>query len=164
MARAWLFIKILLFALFISVIVRYMLVQSYVVTDNAMAPEFREGDVLLINRFFELLHNRVIVFKDQETLERSLRRIIALPEERIAVNDGIVSIEDRDGRVTIQELPLFGTVILTLPGVGKIDAHEVFVMPDNATQEFYGLIDQRHVIGAPFARIYPFSRISFFNN
>ncbi|MSR76523.1 MAG: signal peptidase I [Candidatus Ryanbacteria bacterium] len=164
MKHAALFVKIFIFALFISVVVRYVALQPYIVSDNAMAPEFHKGDVLLINRFAEPLRNTVIVFKDTKTLERSLRRVIALPGERIAVNDGIISIENKDGDTTITELPLFGTVMLTLPGVGKIDAHEVFVMPDHAIQDFYGLIDTRHIIGTPIARIYPFSRIVFFNN
>lgn len=164
MNRVAIFLKIFTLALFVSVVVRYLAVQPFVVADNAMAPEYRKGDVLLVNRFAEFSRNTIIVFKDPHTLARSLRRIIALPEERIAVNDGIVSITNTDGDMTIKELPLFGTVILTLPGVGKIDAHEVFVMPDHAAQEFYGLIDQRHIIGVPFVRIYPFSRITFFNN
>ncbi len=164
MTRVSLFIKIFLFALFISIVVRYMAVQPYVVSDNAMAPEYQKGDVLLVNRFGGFERDSIIIFRDEKTSRRILRRIVALPEERISVNDGIVSITDKDGYRAIKELPLFGTVILTLPGVGKIDAHEVFVMPDHATQEFYGLIDQRHMIGTPFMRIYPFSRVTYFNN
>ncbi|MEK7630883.1 MAG: signal peptidase I [Patescibacteria group bacterium] len=164
MKYAILFAKIFIFALFISIMTRYIAVQPFVVADNAMAPEFYKGDVLLINRFAAFHRNTVIVFRDSLKSERSLRRIIALPEERITISDGIVSITDKDGDTAIKELPLFGTVTLTLPGVGKIDAHEVFVMPDHATQDFYGLIDTRHIIGAPIARIYPFSRIAFFNN
>jgi|GEM_PF-3925731 len=163
MAHLGLFVKILLFALFLSIVIRYVALQPFVVTDNAMAPEFREGDVVLVNRLSGFGHNSFVVFRDEESKERSLRRIIGMPGERISVSDGIVSIVDEAGARTVQELPLFGTVALTLPGVGKIDAHEVFVMPDHATQSFYGLIDTRHIIGVPVVRIYPFSRITFFN-
>ncbi len=163
MARVGLFIKIFIFAIFISTVVRYMVIQPYIVSDDAMAPIFRSGDVLLINRLADFRRDSTIVFRDDKTQKRSLRRIIALPEERISVNDGIVSVTNKDGDSVIKELPLFGTVMLTLPGVGKIDAQEVFVMPDRATQEFYGLVDVRHIIGVPIMRIYPLSRVTFLN-
>ncbi|MEK7649349.1 MAG: signal peptidase I [Patescibacteria group bacterium] len=162
MSRFILLFKIILLALVLSVTIRYIAIQPFFVPDNTMAPDFYKGDVVLINRWGVYERNTVVLIRDLEAGDHILRRILALPGERIRVNDGIISIVQEEG-IMATELPIFGTTILTLPGVGKIDSHEFFFMPDQVIKDGSGLVDVRHIIGTPMIRIYPFSRIKIFN-
>ena len=153
------YIAAIIFAAIVVIPIHYFFIQPFVVPDSSMTPNFRKGDVVLINRipYFtqRFIRGDLIVFRSQEREKmRHLRRIIGLPGERIRLNDGILSINAK-----AESLAFLPT---SIKDIGNLDAHEYFVISDGDFKEPIGLIDQRFIIGKPLIRIYPLNSIKVY--
>jgi signal peptidase I len=151
-------LKILLLGLIIVVPIHYFLVQPFIVPDDVMSPKYRKGDILLIDRisYFRNLFSRddiVLVRNDKEPGNKFLRRLIGMPNERVIINDGILTIRG-DGKL-MKELPLFGSVFSSLKDIGDLDAHEYFIIGDTSLENGSGMIDERNIVGKPLYKLWP---------
>lgn len=166
-------------ALFIAVIVRTFLLQTFWIPSPSMSPTLVENDRVLVNKLSYDLHdiNRgdVVVFErppnePPSSVKDLIKRVVALPGERISIVEGEVRIDGRvltepyvDGLDTVYESSC------TLAGVDLtgIDTEEgytvpdgtVFVMGDNRVNSHdgrcFGPIDQDLVVGRAFFIIWP---------
>ncbi len=164
MTRIFDFVKILSFAVFFALLVHYFLLQPFIVSDNALAPQYAKGDLLLISRLPYFLGNfhRFDVVIDRnpaKVSEHRLRKIIGMPGERVSINDGILAVYGADGFLT-EELPIFGNVALSMQNLGRIDDHEFYTISYDGFENSTGLLDIQFIIGKPLLRIYPLSRIN----
>lgn len=156
--------KAILFAGIFAIFIHYFLVQPYVVPDNSLTPEYNRGEVVLVNRLPYFLgsydRNEVIVYHDSESLSvKHLSRIRALPGEVISINDGILTIVG--DQKLIKEVPLFGDVSLTLNKIGRLDAHEFFVLDNKGVDSEEGFVDIKDIVGRPILKIWPISKIKY---
>jgi len=150
-------LKIALFAAIITIPIHAFLVQPFVVPDNALSPEYKKGDVILVNRLAWLGspfgREEVVVFRNRSTRgDRHIRRIRGLPLERVTVNDGILAIQGEAEAVF--ELPLFGSVVSSLADKGRLDENEYFIVSDNGITEVDGIVDERFILGKPLLKIW----------
>lgn len=95
----------------------------------------------------------MLIRNDKEPGNKFLRRLIGLHNERVIINDGILTVRGESG--IVKELPLFGHVFSSLKDIGNLDAHEYFVIGDTNLENGSGMIDERNIIGKPLYKIWP---------
>lgn len=165
----WEIAKIVIIALIIVVPIRYFLFQPFFVKGQSMEPNFENGDYLIVDeisyRFGEPQRGEVVVFKyPNDPSQRYIKRIIALPEEKIEIKEGQVIIYNPEGRKVLRESDYLssvftpGTVSLTL------DEDEYYVLGDNrsssADSRRWGPLPRENIVGRVFIRAWPFTALS----
>ena len=165
----WEISKIVIIALLIVVPIRYFVFQPFFVRGQSMAPNFYQGDYLIIDelsyQFRAPQRGEVIVFKYPNDLsQRYIKRIIGLPGETVKIQDSQVSIYKDGETQTLNEDYLSQPV--TTPGDMQItlDGNEYFVLGDNrfvsADSRRWGLLPEENIIGRVFLRAWPFTALA----
>jgi signal peptidase I len=172
-------IGVIVGAVVIAVVVRTFVFQTFWIPSPSMSTTLVKDDRVLVNKLSYRLHdpNRgdVIVFErppnEQGNIKDLIKRVIALPGERISIIDGTVRI---DGRVLEEPythgLPTEPKVGCGLGDTTGIDTEEgftipedhLFVMGDNRINSqdgrCFGPIDEDLVVGRAFFIIWPPSK------
>lgn len=163
-------IKIVVLAGVTIGVVRYFLFKPFYVKGQSMEPAFHEKDYLIIDeisyRFNEPQRGEVIVFDSPVSDDYYLKRIIALPGERVKIVDNKVIIynDEYPSGVLLEEKYLGedtqGEVSMTLGD------NQYFVLGDNRDASFdsrrFGAITDDDIVGRVWVRGWPFSRFSSF--
>lgn len=163
-------IKIALLAGLTIGLVRYLLFKPFYVKGQSMEPNFYERDYLIIDeityRFRIPERGDIIVFRSPISNDHYLKRIIALPGERVKVDGNKVIIYNQaypQGNVVNEPYiaePTLGSVSFTLGD------DEYFVLGDNRDASLdsrrFGAIKKRDIIGRVWFRGWPFSRATTF--
>ncbi len=164
-------IKISILAAVTIISVRYFLFKPFYVKGQSMEPTFHERDYLIIDeisyRFRVPERGEIVVFKSPINTDYYLKRIIALPGERVKVENNTVIIynEENPRGWVLSEVYLEeetpGSISLTLA------EDEYFVLGDNRDQSFdsrrFGAIKKDVIVGRVWFRGWPFSRLSTFS-
>lgn len=158
------------FLTFVIVVpIRVFIAQPFVVNGSSMEPTFIDGDYLIVDQlsynFNEPNRGDVIIFKFPENPSKFfIKRIIALPNETIEINDNKVFVTDASGN----SLELDQSYI-------KYQAHdqikvtvgadEYFVMGDNRAESYdsrrWGTLDKKFIMGKALFRLLPFNKIDY---
>jgi signal peptidase I len=151
-------------ALIVALVIKTFLLQAFYIPSASMIPTLREDDRVLVNklsyRFHDINRGDLVVFERPPGEEASpvkdlIKRVIALPGERIEARDGAVLI---DGRLLEEPYLPEGTTTENLtPQV--VPEGTVFVMGDNRDDSrdsrFFGAISDDTVVGRAFVRVWP---------
>ena len=168
----WETIKIALIALVIVVPIRYFLFQPFFVMGQSMAPNFENGDYLIIDeisyRFIEPHRGEVLVFKcPQNPSQRYIKRIVGLPGETVDIENGKVMIFNQGQAQVLDESEYLGSFVKT-PGDVRISLkeNEYFVLGDNrvasSDSRKWGVLPGENIIGRVFVRAWPFAAFAKF--
>jgi signal peptidase I len=106
-------------------------IQTYVVREQCMEPDFYEGDRLLVNKlaykFGDPQRGDVVILHPPfDTKSVFIKRLIGLPGDTVAVRDGAVYING----TKLDEPYLKETIAYTMPS-RTIPENEYFVLGDN---------------------------------
>ncbi|MBP9732205.1 MAG: signal peptidase I [Candidatus Magasanikbacteria bacterium] len=164
-------IKISILAAITIISVRYFLFKPFYVKGQSMEPTFHERDYLIIDeisyRFRIPERGEIIVFKSPINTDFYLKRIIALPGERVKVeNNTVIVYNEENPRGWVlpevyleEETP--GSISLTLA------EDEYFLLGDNRDSSFdsrrFGAVKKDAIVGRVWFRGWPFSRFSTFD-
>lgn len=183
-------IKVFLWALIIILPIRFFLFQPFFVQGASMEPNFEDGEYLIINElgykqtdisvkgnnlftvssFKELERGDVIVFRyPKNPSQFFIKRVIALPGEKITIKDGQVIIandENPSGFIMDEseylpaDLKTSGELMRTLTD------DQYFVMGDNRgashDSRAWGPLPKDKVIGRVLLRAWPVARASIY--
>ncbi len=164
-------------AILIALVVRTFIFQTFWIPSPSMSPTLVRNDRVLVNKLSYKVHDihrgDVVVFErptnePDNKIKDLIKRVIALPGERVSVRDGEVQI---DGR-SLTEPYTHDLQTIYQPGCGtgdvtgidteqglKIPAGHVFVMGDNRVNSTdgrcFGPIDEDLVVGRAFFIIWP---------
>ena len=167
-------------AVLIAVVVRMFVFQTFWIPSASMSPTLVKDDRVIVNKlsykFHDIHRGDVVVFErppnePSNGIKDLIKRVIALPGERISLIDGKVRI---DGRV-LDEPYTHGLPTLAMPGCGtgnvtgidterglEIPEGHIFVMGDNRTNSSdgrcFGPIDEDLVVGRAFVIMWPPSK------
>lgn len=142
------------------------------VMGNSMSPLLEENDTIIINKMSYLIfspkRNDVIVFKEEgkEHNYYSIKRVIALPGEKVQIRDGKVYINGEEFKEKNVVDPMI-TGGLADEEI-TLEKGEYFVLGDNRNQSEdsrysnVGMITKKEIVGKAWLRIKPsFDFISF---
>lgn len=183
-------IAILILAPIIAVLLTSYVFQSYEVDGPSMEETLQDSDRLIVwkvprslSRITNNAHipsrGAVVVFNKSDpgafgTQENRqlIKRVVALPGERIVIRDGSITVYNRDNPFgfdpdaesngygsTVDQITE-GTIDMTVP------ENEVFVVGDNRDNSLdsrtFGTVPAANIIGSLVLRIFPFNTIKVF--
>ncbi|HEY79857.1 MAG TPA: signal peptidase I [Anaerolineae bacterium] len=165
----WETLQTLVLAGLLIIFFRAFIFQNFVVEGSSMYPTLMQGDRLIVSRisyiFGEPDRGDIIVFQYPFGPERDfVKRIIGLPGETIAIQNGQVFIDGKplppETYVQNHSSEQYGPVTL-----GK---DEFFVMGDNRTgssdSRSWGPLQGHFIIGKAWLIYYPFNRFTFIHH
>ncbi len=157
-------------------LVRYFLFKPFYVKGASMEPNFFDKEYLIIDEISYRLRapqrGEVIVFKYPENpKEYFLKRIIALPGERVKISEGKITIynQEHPEGVVLDE-PYLPADLLTSGErtFVPLNENQYFVLGDNRDNSYdsrrFGAVDKSLVVGRVFVRGWPFNRAQVFNH
>jgi signal peptidase I len=178
-------------ALVIAVVVKSFVAQAYYIPSGSMLPQLQINDRVVVSKVAYHLHDPhrgdIVVFdapggrpKDTSPLpERALRgvvqsvglsapstdeyikRVIALPGERVEAHGGKVSV---DGRELVEPYLPAGVVTNDFAAV-VVPPGTLWVMGDNRSNSsdsrVFGPVPRSTVVGRAFVRVWPLTHTSF---
>lgn len=166
-------IKVVILSLIIIVGIRSFVMQPFFVSGKSMEPNFHDGDYLIVDelsyRFEEPKRGDVIVFRyPNNPKEFYIKRIIALPGEKIEINDNKIIIYNSDSlnsfRLDEEYIPL--EIETDGNYVRELKNYEYYVLGDNreasSDSRSWGVLEERFIVGRAWIRAFPFSNFSVF--
>ncbi len=163
-------IKVAVLAGITIALVRYFLFKPFYVKGASMEPNFFDKEYLIIDelsyRFRAPQRGEVVVFKYPENpKEYFLKRIIALPGERVKVSEGQITIynQEHPEGVILDESYLPEDLLTSGDrSFAPLTQDQYFMMGDNRPNSYdsrrFGAVDKSLVVGKVFFRGWPFSR------
>lgn len=162
--EVWSWIKMILSAFVIAIVLRTFIFQMALVNQISMEPTLHQGQMLVISKINYLVGNpqrgEIIVLKDNVENKLLIKRVIGLPGENIRLTDGKVFINDK-------ELDPDYTTAPTYPydrDQWQLGPNQYFALGDNrehsrdSRAENVGLIDRKNIVGRAVFRIWPFNK------
>ncbi len=166
------FLETIVVALSIFVVVYLFLVQPHEVKGSSMEPNFHNNEYILTDkisyRFRKPARGEVVIFKSPKNPEVDyIKRIIALPGERVKIKDGYVYINEEK----LNEYYLDSSTNL-FPGSSMQEGVEIVIpegeflvlgdnRPHSSDSREFGPISQDLIIGHAFIRYWPLSQLGF---
>lgn len=154
------------------IIIRTFLFQPFLVSGASMEPSFFNGDYLLVDelsfRFRSPRRGEVVVFEPPVGGQYFIKRIIGLPNEKIKIQEGKITIFDtQDGQIALQEEYLVSNVKTSGDLEMTLNASQYFVLGDNRNYSFdsrtWGPLKKESIIGLVKLRVWPFSAMMAFS-
>jgi signal peptidase I len=155
-------------AFLVAFVVKTFLIQAFFIPSGSMLPTLHEDDRVLVNKLSYDLHdvNRgdLVVFERPEgetagQIKDLIKRVVALPGERIEQRDGDVYI---DGQLLEEPYLDDGTQTTNLEPQTVPEDH-VFVMGDNRDDSMdsrvFSAIDEDLIVGRAFVRVWPLNHL-----
>ncbi len=171
------FFKIAIIAIVIVIPFRMFIAEPFVVSGESMDPTFDSGHYLIVDRvtyrFREPKRLDVVVFNypkeamkyTEDTNIYLIKRIIGLPGETLKIEDGKVTVINKENPKGI-----------IIPDNFVIDSHkthesievtlgptEYYVMGDNRANSLdsrkWGPLEEKYIVGRPILRLLPLSKI-----
>lgn len=163
-------------AIIIAVVVRTFMLQTFWIPSPSMSPTLVENDRVLVNklsyRFHDVNRGDVIVFErppnePPSEIKDLIKRVVALPGERVSIMDGEVSVDGRkldEPYVHGLQTVLDSCPITNVPGIDTAEGYKVpedhlLVLGDNRVNSHdgrcFGAIDEDLVVGRAFFLMWP---------
>jgi signal peptidase I len=168
-------IKVIALAGITIALIRYYLFKPFYVKGASMEPNFLDHEYLIVDELTYRLRaperGEVVVFKYPNNQEEFfLKRIIGLPNERIKVADGKVTIYNNNHPEGVAVNETYLPADLTTLGEARtitLGPDEYYVLGDNRANSFdsrrFGPVKKSLIIGRALIRGWPISRISKFS-
>jgi signal peptidase I len=170
-------VQILLLAGAIYLAMTAFLAEPFVVEMRSMEPTIASNDRVLIDkltpRWDAYGHGEVVVFDAPPPFDRDavpyIKRVIALPGERVQLENGRVYVTDVEGLTRRLDEPYLAADVRTLPQgrSGAIEwtvgEGEIFVLGDNRSASVdsrtFGPVETTRILGRAWFRYLPLERI-----
>ena len=149
---------------YIIIILVVVLIRTFIATPVrvdgiSMNPTFDNGDILVLNKMVKKFQRMDILVFDYKG-DRLIKRLIALPGEKVSIKDNKLYINDEEikdyqDKVETKDYSLD----ITIP------EGYYFVLGDNRYESldsrYIGLISKKDIKGIASVRIFPFNKFTF---
>jgi signal peptidase I len=159
-------IEVALVAIGTVFLIRSFLFQPFLVSGASMVPNFSNGDYLLVDELTYHIRTpergEVIVFRyPNDPSTYFIKRIIGLPGEKVRVQDGHVTVINKEhpNGIEIPEAYLPSTTITNGATEFTLTNDQYFVLGDNRPFSFdsrsWGPLEKDHIVGLARLRLWP---------
>ena len=168
-------VKIIVISLIIIIPIRHYVIQPFYVKGASMEPNFYDHEYLIIDeisyRFNEPQRGDIVVFRyPRNPQEYFIKRIIALPGEKVRVKEGKVFVyndENKYGFVLPEDYLAPNTKTYSLTeDIIELEDDEYYVLGDNRNSSkdsrSFGPVNRSFLTGRVVFRGWPFSKIGTF--
>ena len=158
MKKFWNTIKDYVYIILAVVLIRSFIVTPALVDGASMDETLKDGELVLINKFVYIVSdiNRfdVVVVNNEHDEDKIIKRVIALPNEKIEYKDDVLYINDKEVKgMTFEHTSDF---------VYETKDDEYFVMGDNRDiskdSRLLGNFKSKDIVGKVNLRIFPFKK------
>ncbi len=169
----WEIAQTILFAFILAQLIIRFLVQPHQVEGASMEPNFHSGDFILTDkityRFRPPQRGEVVIFHPPNNPKvEYIKRIIALPGEKISINQGQIYINGQ--KLKEEYLPRPYNILPADLIQGKkeliVPPQSYFVLGDNRTSSydsrFFGVVEKQFISGRALFRYWPPQRVQAF--
>lgn len=163
-------IKIVCVVAIVVWLVQYFLFRPFTVKGASMEPNYETSQYLIIDKIAYRFHSPergdvIVLRRTDDTREFFLKRIVALPGERIRIQHGKVTIYDeahRDGVVLDEEAYLDPSVSTNGELIMTMGSDEYFVLGDNRPvsqdSRIIGPVKRADIVGRVWLRGWPLDK------
>ncbi|MEK7194366.1 MAG: signal peptidase I [Patescibacteria group bacterium] len=157
-------VKLAVIAVVIIIPFRLYIAQPFVVDGASMDPTFRNGQYLVVDEFsyhFKTpIRGSVLIFRyPKDPKKYFIKRVIGLPNEQVAINNGEVTIINTDNPKGFLLNEPYVKLTKDETETYILKSKEYFVMGDNragsADSRLWGPVPEKNIIGRPIARLWP---------
>ena len=171
----WDWVKAIIFALLLVIIIRFYLFIPLKVEGDSMSPTLAHGNYLLYETFSDIDRFDIIIFSNEEG-QTLIKRVIGLPGDSISYSEDQLYLNGEP----IAE-PFLGTEkqrgmdvftsdfdLLTLTGVETVPEDSYFVLGDNRVRSrdsrIFGFVAQTDIAGKAAMLYYPIEDFGLIEN
>jgi len=165
------FFKTIFIIVVLATIIRYFIIQPFIVDGQSMEPTFQNSDYLITEKISFRIgtpkRGEVVIFRPPDNPSVNyLKRVIGLPGDEVEIKDGLVYVNSKK----LDEPYLIGNdkTKLVQPGSLKvtIKQNEYFVLGDNREHSRdsreLGPIPKSNVVSRVWLRLFPLNDIKVF--
>lgn len=154
----------ILTAIIVAFIINKFIIFQVEIPSGSMIPTLNEYDRLFVRRVYnreKLERGDLVVFYFEPKDELYIKRLIGLPNDKIVINDGTVTV---NGEVLIEE---YVKEKGDFNGEYIVPEGEYFFLGDNRTNSYdsrywdYHYIKSSDIKGKAVIKVYPFNEIGF---
>jgi signal peptidase I len=168
-------IKTVTFVLLTAFLIRYFLIQPFVVEGQSMEPNFHNNEYLIIDKLSYKFHepNRgdIIIFQAPNAPQYDyIKRVIGRPGETIKIANNKIYINNQPIDETYLQ-PNERTLINQDPKMTMertLGPNEFFVLGDNrqhsSDSREFGILDKSKILGRVWVTVYPWDDFSLIHN
>jgi signal peptidase I len=146
-----------------AVLARAFVAEPFAIPSESMEPTLRPGDHVLVDklafRFGHVHRGDLVVFTAPDGGGVELKRVVGLGGDRVAIEDGVLSIDGRLERESFVDYPSVDSVYF---GPVDVPRGSVFLIGDNRADSHdsrdYGAVPEGDVIGRVLVRVWPLWR------
>ncbi|MFR6437149.1 MAG: signal peptidase I [Peptoniphilaceae bacterium] len=163
-------------ALLLALFIRTFIFQTARVDGSSMYPTFEHGDLLIVKKYDNFINPKkysrgdIIIFSPptKEKKKRYIKRIIGLPGDKVSIEEGKISINDKLLNEPYIEDGLY-TEAIYLDAPYRIPEDELFVVGDNRQpggsidSRTFGDVPFKNVVGKVCYRVFPLTKIRHFD-
>ena len=159
-------VVLVLLAFTLAMTTKTYVVEAYEIKGRSMVPAFDDGQrVVVLKLFSDIQRGDIVIFSSQDDPGKDLiKRVIALPGERIQIRKGIVRINGKvlkEGYLEDQDYGLYDAEIDEEVGLGQI-----YVLGDNRDDSHdsrrFGSVSEESLKGKVVVRWWPFHEVKTF--
>lgn len=166
----WELVRIVIVAFILMVGFRVFVAEPFVVSGSSMVPNFHDHEYLVVDkisyRFNEPTRGDVIVFHyPKDTSQYFIKRIIGLPGEKVAIENGKVKIFNSDhpeGSIISEAYLPSNDITFGKDEIVSLGDNEYFVLGDNrlasSDSRVWGILPKHDIVGKAFLRALPLSQ------
>jgi signal peptidase I len=166
------FLRFAIIVITAVILFRAFIAQPFVVAGNSMVPTFQNANYLIIDEltyhFSQPARGDVIVFHPPTDMSTYyIKRVIGIPGDTIKIDDGIVTIINKNhpNGIALTE-PYINQDTTVVHSETVVPDGMYFVMGDNRGVSFdsrrWGLLPRKNITGRAFLRIFPLKELSVF--
>ncbi len=161
----WDLLRFILIAMAIVLPIRILVAQPFIVSGSSMFPTFKDNQYLIVDqisyRFEDPKRGDVVIFRfPLDETKFFIKRIIGLPNEKVTIENGVVTITDVNGQIVQLSEPYLEMDKESHDNFSTtLKADEYFVLGDNriasSDSRSWGLLPRKNVVGKAFLRLLP---------
>lgn len=170
--RVWLFIRPIIIAVILGLLLNRFVIQRNAVIGHSMLPTLEDGDQIIVEKITRLFpsgleRGDIVTIDLHEQVDgeevRVVKRVVGLPGEYVLIQNGKVFI---NGKALAENYLFSGEITEALPTADITEVHlaedEYFVLGDNRghsrDSRQFGAVARRDILGKLLIRILPLSK------